>query len=97
MLSDAPVAESGAQRARALEELHYDDDNCAHGEHDGGVVSRIAVVDGDGAETAAAGHARHGGVAEDGGGGDGRAVYEAGPGLGEDHLADDLTHARAHG
>src|SRR5699024_9331588 len=96
-LSDAPVAEPCAQRACALEALHHDDDDGAHGEHDGGVVAGVAVVDGDGAEAAAAGDAGHGGVAEDGGGGDGGAVYEAGQGLGEDDLADDLPDARAHG
>ena len=72
-LSESAVFQSHGGLAEGLYELNDDHDYGAHGEHDGVVISRVAVVDGDGAESAASGDAGHGGVAEDGGSGDGRS------------------------
>ena len=93
----APVGAAGDVHAELLQDLHDDDRQRYAQPDDLIVVLLVAVGDGDLAEAAAADRAGHGGVAEDGHGGDDAAGDERGLGLRDDDLPDDAQRGRAHG
>ena len=85
----APVGAAGDVHAELLQDLHDDDRQRYAQPDDLIVVLLVAVGDGNLAEAAAADRAGHGGVAEDGHGGDDGAGDERGLGLRDDDLPDD--------
>ena len=72
------VALAGQPGAEALEDLHQDDQHDDGRVEHGVLVAVVADHDGDLAQAAAADGAAHGGVAHDGGDGQGEVVDEAG-------------------
>ena len=82
--------------ADALEYLNDNDEQDDGQQHHQVFIAVIAVVDGDITEAAAAHDTTHGGVAQNGGDGNGGIGDEGGNGLRDHHLDDGLQGGGAH-